>query len=117
MLWGLWIANPFWEVFSQARLYGWMSDVAGEEIWGMGAMVAGGVMFYGVIRASHKSLTIGAFVGFLHWLAIAVAYFAGNWKNTGGVTSFFLALYCAVIYLNMRVVDCNLAFEKDSDII
>lgn len=74
-------------------------------------------MTYGVVKASPKSLTIGAFVGFLHWLLIAIGYFAGNWMNTGGITSMAMAIYCAAIYLNLRVVNYNLAFEKDSDII
>lgn len=74
-------------------------------------------MTYGVARPSNNSLTIGAFVGFLFWLVIAVGYFAGDWKNAGGITSVAMAVYCAAIYLNLRVVNHNLAFEKDSDII
>jgi hypothetical protein len=117
ILWGFWLSNPFWQVFNQAALYDWMAEVASETVWGIGAMTVGAVMLYGVIRASHKSLTIGAFVGFIHWLLIALGYFAGNWQNTGGITSLFMATYCGIIYLNLRVVNHNLAFEKDSDII
>ncbi|QIN94014.1 hypothetical protein PP459_gp220 [Streptomyces phage Wakanda] len=117
MLWGLWLSNPFWEVFSQGKLYGWLGSVADETVWGLLALGVGAVMTYGVVKASPKSLTIGAFVGFLHWLLIAIGYFAGNWMNTGGITSVAMAIYCAAIYLNLRVVNHNLAFEKDSDII
>jgi hypothetical protein len=118
MLWGLWLFNPFWEVFSQGAVYSWLASVANEAVWGTMAFVVGVVMTYGVMRASNKSLTIGAFVGFLHWLLIALGYFAGDWKNTGGITSTAMAVYCAAIYLNLRVVNHNnLAFEKDSDII
>jgi hypothetical protein len=117
MLWGVWLSNPFWQVFNQSPLYRWMADVASETVWGLGAVSVGVIMLYGVIRSSKKSLTIGAFVGFIHWLLIAVGYFAGSWQNTGGITSIFMATYCGVIYLNLRVVNHNLAFEKDSDII
>lgn len=101
-LWGFWIANPFWDVFKHAELYSWLSDVAPETFWGILAMAVGAIMTYGVIRGSENSLTIGAFVGFIHWLIIAMGYFAGDWKNTGGITSSAMALYCAAIYLNIR---------------
>jgi len=101
-LWGFWIANPFWDVFGNAHVYDWLSSVAPEEYWGSMAMAVGAIMTYGVIRGSRKSLTIGAFVGFIHWLIIAMGYFAGDWRNTGGITSSAMALYCAAIYLNIR---------------
>ncbi|QWT29917.1 membrane protein [Streptomyces phage TunaTartare] len=101
-LWGFWIANPFWDVFKHAELYSWLSDVAPETFWGILAMAVGAIMTYGVVRGSENSLTIGAFVGFIHWLIIAMGYFAGDWKNTGGITSSAMALYCAAIYLNIR---------------
>lgn len=101
-LWGVWIANPFWDVFGNAHVYDWLSGVAPEEYWGSMAMAVGAIMTYGVIRGSRNSLTIGAFVGFIYWLIIAMGYFAGDWKNTGGITSSAMALYCAAIYLNIR---------------
>jgi hypothetical protein len=101
-LWGLWIANPFWDVFEKSAIYSWLNGVAPETFWGILAMIVGGVMTYGVIRGSINSLTIGAFVGFIHWLVIAMGYFVGDWKNTGGITSSAMALYCAAIYLNIR---------------
>lgn len=117
MLWGLWLSNPFWDVFHQGTLYRWLASVADETVWGLSALGVGIVMTYGVVKGSQKSLTIGAFVGFLYWLLIAIGYFAGNWRNTGGITSTAMAVYCAAIYLNLRVVNHNLAFEKDSDIL
>jgi len=117
ILWGLWLSNPFWEVFPHVKIYSWLGNVASETAWGILAVGVGVIMTYGVIRASEKSLTIGAFVGFLHWLLISIGYFAGNWQNPGGITSMAMAVYCAAIYLNLRVVNHNLAFEKDSDIL
>ncbi|WMI33423.1 membrane protein [Streptomyces phage Phredrick] len=119
-LWGLWLASPFWEVFSGAHVYSWLDSVASETIWGILAMAAGAAMTYGLVKGSENSLTIGAFVGFLHWLVIGMGYFAGDWHNTGGLTSSAMAIFCAAIYLNMRFLHFrqnDLAFEKDSDII
>ncbi|QIQ62911.1 hypothetical protein SEA_MOAB_26 [Streptomyces phage Moab] len=119
-LWGLWLASPFWEVFSGAHVYSWLDSVAPETFWGILAMAVGTAMTYGLVRTSENSLTIGAFVGFLHWLIIGLGYFAGDWHNTGGITALVMAIFCAAIYLNMRFLHFNhndLAFEKDSDII
>lgn len=101
-LWGCWLANPFWEVFDNSRMYSWLQSVAPEPFWGWLAISVGVIMTYGVIRSSYNSLTIGAFVGFIHWLLIAMGYFAGDWENTGGLTSVAMAVYCAAIYLNLR---------------
>jgi hypothetical protein len=101
-LWGCWVANPFWNVFDRSNMFSWLSGIAPEVYWGSFAMCVGAVMTYGVLRSSYKSLTIGAFVGFIHWLIIAMGYFAGDWQNTGGITASAMALYCAAIYLNIR---------------
>ena len=119
-LWGLWLASPFWEVFRAARVYSWLDSVMPESAWGILAMAVGAVMLYGLARSSENSLTIGAFVGFIHWLIISIGYFAGDWENTGGLTSLAIAIYCGAIYLNIRFQHFHqndLAFEKDSDII
>jgi|SRR5882757_1559606 len=103
-LWGCWIANPFWNVFEHAKVYSWLSGIAPETVWGGIAIAVGIIMTYGVIRSSYNSLTIGAFIGFIHWLVISMGYFAGDWQNTGGLTSAAMAIYCAAIYLNVRFI-------------
>ncbi|AXH49171.1 hypothetical protein HWB76_gp232 [Streptomyces phage Blueeyedbeauty] len=101
-LWGCWIANPFWKVFDGAGVYAWLDSVGNEYFWGGLAMSVGAIMTYGVIRSSRNSLTIGAFVGFIHWLLIAMGYFAGDWQNTGALSAVTMAIFCAAIYLNLR---------------
>lgn len=100
-LWGLWVANPLWTVFDQAPLYNWMMQVMPEVIWGIIALCVGMLMVYGVIQHSYRSLTTGAFVGYFHWLIIAIMYFGGDWQNTGGITSLVVSIYCAFIWLNI----------------
>lgn len=102
-LWGLWLANPFWTVFDQAPIYDWMADVMPEYVWGGIAIGIGLWMAYGVKRHTFGSLSWGAFAGWMHWSVIALGYFLGDWQNTGGVTSLTMAVYCAFIFLNLRV--------------
>lgn len=102
-LWGLWVVNTVWDVFTQASLYGELSAVAPEWAWGAIALVCGLVMLYGVFRPSYRSLTRASFIGFMFWLTISIGYFLGDWRNTGGITAAMLAISCAYIYLNVRI--------------
>jgi hypothetical protein len=112
-LWGCWLLSPFWRVFNQADLYHNLRDVAPEEFWGAFAVFVGGVMIWGIIRHTRRALEIGAFAGWCHWLIISTGYFLGDWRNTGGLTAFMIAVYCGYIYLNLRVNRDNLHFEKE----
>lgn len=116
-LWGFWIGNPWWDVFSRAQLYQWMA-VLPEWAWGLNAMfVVGGLMLYGVFKPSYRSLQTGATVGFYHWLLIAIFYFGGDWQNTGGITSLMIAVYCAFIHINLKVNRDSLRFDDDPNIL
>ncbi len=115
LVWGVWLASPFWNVFTTAPIYAELRDIAPELAWGLLAIGVGLVMIYGVLRHSKKSLTSGAFAGFIHWLLIAFYYFVGDWRNTGGITSAAMALYCASIYLNLKVIEDDLPFAEDGD--
>ena len=72
-----------------------------EYVWGLIALGVGILMIYGVLRNSYRSLTLGAFVGYFHWFIIAIFYFGGDWRNTGGITSLMISIYSGFIWLNI----------------
>lgn len=110
-VWGFWLANPFWEVFTSAKLYSalesvWFVTAVGippEVFWGVIAMACGIAIAYGAIKRSYRSLIIGATIACGHWLVISIMYFMGDWMNTGGITSLIFAVYGAFLWLNLRV--------------
>jgi hypothetical protein len=108
VLWGLWVFVPFWDVFSRAAAFHYFL-ILPEFFWGGVAISAGMAMVYGVLKSSYKSLTTGAMVGFFHWFVICVFFFAGDWQNVGGVTYMMISVYCAFIWLNLRVNKKNFA--------
>lgn len=112
LLWGLWVASPFWDVFERAELYSALIGVLPEVAWGGIAILCGVAMLWGVLHDGSKWLARGSFVGFVHWLVITGGYFAGDWQNTGGVTTLTIALLCALTYLNNRVNRDNLPLEE-----
>ena len=102
VVWGIWVGNPFWDVFTRAALYSVMNFMP-EWTWGLIAVVSGIAICYGAIRRSTKSLIWGARIGGAFWLAVTLMYFLGDWMSTGGITALVLAIYCGVLYLNFRV--------------
>lgn len=102
MLWGFWLINPWWDVFTSADLFSKMNELAPEWLWGLTAMLTGATIVYGAVSPSYKTLQIGAVVGGWHWGMSSVMYFMGNWQTTGGITSLFISLYSIFIYINIR---------------
>lgn len=108
MVWGFWVANPFWTVFTQAKLYSEMAAVAPislfpEIFWGGVALVCGGVIVYGAVKRSYRSLIAGASVAWWHWLMISIFYFIADPASTGGITAAFAAIYGAFLWVNLKV--------------
>lgn len=112
VLWGFWVANPFWSVFKQAELYSILAHVAPEAFWGCLAILCGLVTVYGAIKRSYKPLVRGAAVAGWHWMMISIFYFIGDPLNTGGITALVFSFYAAFVYLNIRV---NFKNDKNSD--
>ena len=103
VLWGLWVAAPWWNAFGSAKAFHIMSQIAPEWVWGSVAIIVGLIMIRGVLQSRWGSLTIGALCGFFQWITVSGFFFWGDWQNTGGVTYLMIAVYCAFIWLNLRV--------------
>lgn len=114
MLWGFWVANPWWDVFDRAPLYDDMQNAAfiqwiaaagvpPEVFWGGVALTCGALITHGAIKRSYNSLVRGAIIAFFHWGLISLFYFMGDWQNTGGITAGLMGIYGAFLYVNIRV--------------
>lgn len=101
IIWGVWVGNPFWAVFS-SPLYSLMTFLP-EAVWGFISVVAGIVICHGAITRRVASLILGARVGGLFWLVVSILYFIGDWVHTGGITALLLSIYSFFIYLNLKV--------------
>ena len=87
-----------------------------EVAWGIFAIVIGFFMALGVNRQSYWSLTRGAMAGFFHWFIISIFYFLGDWQSTAGITGLMLAIYCAFIYVNIRVNRHTILFKEYNEL-
>ncbi|HWT40999.1 MAG TPA: hypothetical protein VN081_07100 [Dongiaceae bacterium] len=103
VVWGIWVSNPLWEVFSHAPLYMKMAAFMPEWAWGVLAIIMGGITIYGAVRRYYAALVRGAASSGFFWLIVAIFYFVGDAANTGGITALVFAVYAFFIYLNIRV--------------
>lgn len=103
VVWGFWLANPFWTVFTQAPLYSALGALAPEVFWGCLAIFCGAVTCYGAFRRRYRPLVVGASVSGWHWFMISIFYFMGDPLNTGGITALIFSIYAAFVYLNIKV--------------
>jgi len=123
LVWGLWVASPFWTVFTKAELYGALATIAPEMFWGCLAIACGLTIILGVHHRSIKALMTASLVGAWHWSMISFLYFLGDIANTGGITSLTFAVYAAYTYLNLRinrnqgVIDEKICIVKNDDIV
>lgn len=103
VLWGIWVGNPFWSVFNESAQYRWLHEVAPELAWGLTAISVGTIMCFGVIKNSYRSLSIGSFIGAVYWGTVAAGYYIGDWRDTAGLTKTMICVYCAFIFLNIKM--------------
>ena len=102
VLWGAWVAIPFWNTFTSAHIYQYMTFMP-ESIWGAMAICVGLLMINGVLKDVYRSLLLGSMVGGIFWFVISVFFFAGDYTNTAGIIYLMLGVYCGFINLNIRV--------------
>ena len=103
IVWGIWVANPIWQVFSSGELYGTLAVVAPEWFWGILAIVCGIICLLGVLKRKFTSTSRGTLILSWHWAMVSIFYFAGDPFNTGGITCLFISIFMAFAYVNMKV--------------
>lgn len=101
--WGLWIVNPFWEVFNSAQVFSRAANFAPEWAWGTWATLCGITLITSVWRGNSRWLSRAARFASWHWATVSLMLWWGDWQNTAGVTYTFVALYSVYVFLNVRV--------------
>jgi hypothetical protein len=92
ILWGVFLANPFINVFSSSVTFGAMSSVADEMIWGFCYILIGfiglGTVNFGDKCVRKVAMVMNAFA----WSTLAIFYFLGNSHSTGFIPYTILAI-------------------------
>ncbi len=109
--WGVFVALPFWNVFSSATVYMALAGLFPEVFWGLFAIFCGSVTLYGAAVRKYRPLVWGAQAAFWHWLIITTFYVLGNPYDPSWVTGIMLMVYSAYIHLNIKT---NFKNDKNS---
>lgn len=104
-LWGVWVAVPWWDVFTSAAIYSALEQVFPEVVWGLIAICCGLLIIYGAVWPSYRFALVCAAVAAWHWTTISIMYFMGDWTNTGGIIMLGWGVYAAYVYLNLKMND------------
>ncbi len=103
IMWGLWIVNPFWDVFQRAGVYSKALEFAPEWAWGTWSTVCGLAILASLWRNNAVWLCRAGAFAIWHWMTVSGMLWWGDWQNTAGLTYMFIGLYSVFVYLNMRV--------------
>lgn len=101
--WGLWILNPFWDVFSRANVYSKAMELAPEWAWGTWSTICGASILVELLRGKFRWLVFSLGFAVWHWSTIAAMMWLGDWQNTAGVVYSYVAVYTIYAYLNIKV--------------
>lgn len=102
LFWGLWIVNPFWDVFSTANVYHRALEFAPEWAWGTWSTTCGALIILSLYTGAAKLLSRSLAFAVWHWGTVSIMLWWGDWQNTAGLTYTFIALYTIFAYLNIK---------------
>lgn len=101
-LWGFWLAQPFWSVYSASLALSNLSFFPGY-VWGLWALGVSALISRGAIKPSYSNLQLGAMLGFFHWFVIMLVLMTGDVTNPAWLTFALLSAYTALIWVNVKV--------------
>lgn len=102
-MWGLWVVNPFWQVFTRANVYSKALEFAPEWAWGTWSTLCGITLIVALIKHSPCWVVRAAGFAIWHWFTVSGMLWWGDWQNTAGLTYMFVGLYAVYVFLNIRV--------------
>lgn len=102
-VWGVWVVNPFWHVFTRAAIYDKTLEFAPEWAWGTWSTVCGAALVAAVFKRSTRWVSRASAFAMWHWFTISLMFWWGDWQNTAGLTYMFIGLYATYIFLNVRL--------------
>ena len=102
-MWGLWVVNPFWEVFTRAAVYSKAIEFAPEWAWGTWSTTCGLTIILALVKHSPVWVVRASGFAIWHWFTVSGMLWWGDWQNTAGLAYLFVGLYAVYVFLNIKV--------------
>lgn len=97
LAWGIWVGNPFWNVFPSSPTFRVLSQVAPESVWGLCSLAVGVGQLWAVYRDHLGWRYRVSVLAFLLWSFITLMFMLGNPSSTATITYGMLALMAALV--------------------
>jgi hypothetical protein len=102
LLWGLWIAIPYWDTFYTSSVYANLSRIPiPENIQGIIVMCVGLAVMYGVFFGSTRVRKLTTFWAACIWMFLSAMFILANFKSTATIT--YPMLSASAIWAYWRV--------------
>lgn len=111
LFWGLWTANPFWQVFNDDRVYRGLSELFPEWFWGVIAILSGTCMLLGLFVKSYKMLLSSSAVAGWFWTTVGIFLIIEQWRSPLCLVALMATASNALIYLNLRINKSKLGLK------
>ena len=85
IIWGVWLLNPWMDVFAVTNIYATMSRVP-EWMWGAAALIAGWAQIQGRLMGHPRMIQFGARTLACLWMFGAAAIAVSNWRLASIIT-------------------------------
>lgn len=103
ILWGTWVASPFWDSFGTVDAYSILVQIAPGRAFGMGAILLGFLQVIGAHYLLMSLRKVAAMITLFFWILLSLAIFAGNFHSTGAVGYLIFAVMNIAIFYELSL--------------
>lgn len=101
ILWGVWVANPFWELFTASPVFGLMAHIGPEPAWGVTVFAVGCLQMGFVFSRQWTARRATAVLSLFVYVLLSVMFGLGNFRGVSTVIYAVFALLCWFAYVNI----------------
>lgn len=98
ILWGLWTANPFWNIYNSSSVWKTMNAIAPEWLLGSVVLALGLFQILSIALNCNRWRQYLAVVAIFLWSLISLAFIVGNYQGTASVTYPIFVIMSMVVY-------------------
>lgn len=99
--WGIWMAVPSIDSFSESQMYSGLLKFLPETAWGVLAIIIGAFQLYGMVSKNVRFRKLGSFSAFLTWSFISLMCLLAKTYSPSLVFISLLTVASALVYLRI----------------
>lgn len=97
LLWGLYLSNPVYDVFTTSPTFNNIAQIAPAQVWGIVLLLLATLVMYGYYSNRNAFKSAGMLAIGIYWLIVAAAFITANPFSTSSIIYPWLA-YCNIAW-------------------